>query len=150
MGLISKIKYSLIITELSATNKKEVLHELATAVVDEYQDLDPETLYQILMEREAIGSTGIGDSIAIPHGKVKGFGEIAICFGRSQKGIAYDALDDKPAHLFFLLIAPEDTTTSYLSCLAELSHFLKNSQTRNKLMRAKDINELLSIFAETE
>ena len=150
MGLIANIKKDLIIPELHATSKKEVLHELATAVVKQYQGLDEQTLYQILLDRENLGSTGIGDTVALPHGKIKGFGEIAICFGRSRDGIAYDALDGKPAHLFFLLIAPEDTATSYLNCLAELSRFLKNAQTRSRLMQAADPNELLAIFAQTE
>ena len=150
MGLISKIKKNLIIPELTATNKKEVLHELSAAVSHEYQELNAQTLYNILVERENLGSTGIGDSIAIPHGKVKDFGEIAICFGRSKEGIAFEALDDKPAHLFFLLIAPENTTTGYLSCLAELSRFLKNSQIRSRLIKADDLEELLAIFSEAD
>lgn len=150
MGLIKGIKKELVLPELGATSKKEVLQEMAEAVHRQYPDLSSSALYSILQERESLGSTGIGDAIAIPHGKIKGLNEITICFGRSNRGIAYDAMDGKPTHLFFLLLAPEDSAAQYLSCLAELSRFLKNSQIRSRLLQAETREDLLGIFQEAE
>jgi PTS system nitrogen regulatory IIA component len=103
-----------------------------------------------LLEREELGSTGIGDGIAIPHGKLPAIKKIIVCFGRSVNGVAFDAVDNRPTHLFFLLIAPEAAAAPYLSSLAELSRFLKNSQTRSRLLLAEDTDEILAIFSEAE
>ena len=150
MSLISELNDKMILPNLNATNKKEVLLELADAVHAKLQNLDTQALYGILRERESLGSTGIGDGIAIPHGKIKGLSQITICFGRSIRGVPFDALDGKPAHLFFLLLAPEDAAASYLSSLAELSRFLKNPQIRTRLMLATDKQELAAIFTEAQ
>jgi len=148
MGIISQIPAALILPAIQAASKKETLRELAGAVHAAQPELDPERLYAILQEREALGSTGIGDGIAIPHGKIKGLPEITICFGRSRQGIPFDSLDGKPAHLFFLLLAPEELAVPYLSSLAELSRFLKNPPNRNRLLHAEGVKELLAILAE--
>lgn len=148
MGIISQLTAEMIVPSLAATSKKEVLRELAAAVHAQEPQFDTETVYSILLERENLGSTGIGDGIAIPHGKLKGLQAITVCFGRSRQGLAFDALDGKPTHLFFLLLAPEETAAPYLSCLAELSRFLKNPQTRNRLMQAENTEELLAVFAD--
>ena len=148
MGIINQIKRALVLPALTASSKKEVLRELAGAVHHEQPQLDAETLYATLLDRENLGTTGIGDGIAIPHGKIKGLPAITICFGRSRQGIAFDALDSKPTHLFFLLLAPEEVAAPYLSCLAELSRFLKNPAIRDRLLNAEDTEELLAIFSE--
>ncbi|MGV1100890.1 PTS sugar transporter subunit IIA [Thiovibrio sp. JS02] len=148
MGLIKEIRSSLILPELAATGKKEVLQELAAAIRMVYPALETAALYAALLEREELGSTGIGEGIAIPHGKIRGLDDIVICFGRSLRGIAFDALDGKPTHLFFLLVAPEDAAARYLSSLAELSRFLKNMPIRSRLLQAAGKEELLAIFTE--
>lgn len=148
MGIIHQIQAAMILPAMSAASKKEALRELAASVHAARPELDPERLYAILQERETLGSTGIGDGIAIPHGKIKGLNAITICFGRSKQGIPFDALDGKPAHLFFLLLAPAEVAAPYLSSLAELSRFLKNPQTRNRLMQAEGVEALLAILAE--
>lgn len=148
MSLISELSAKMILPDLAATNKKEALMELAKAVQNEHPDLKTEALYTILRERESLGSTGIGEGIAIPHGKIKDLPKITICFGRSIKGVPFDSMDGKPAHLFFLLLAPESAASHYLSSLAELSRFLKNPHTREQLMQAKDKQELSELFTE--
>lgn len=150
MSLISELSDKMILPDLAATSKKEVLMELAQVLQAECPDLRTENLYTVLKERENLGSTGIGDGIAIPHGKIKGLPRITICFGRSIRGVPFDAMDGKPAHLFFLLLAPESAAAPYLSSLAELSRFLKNSQIREKLMHAQSKQELSEIFATAE
>lgn len=150
MSLISELSDKMILSDLAATNKKEALMELAEAVQGEHPDLKTEDLYTKLRERESLGSTGIGDGIAIPHGKLKDLSKITICFARSINGVPFDSMDGKPAHLFFLLLAPESAAAHYLSSLAELSRFLKNSHTREKLMLAQSKEELSEIFATAE
>lgn len=147
---MEKIRLALILPDLAATNKKETLLELASAVRAEYPLLSATDLRDILLEREALGSTGIDEGIAIPHGKIGGIGEIILCFGRSRRGIAFDAPDGKPTHLFFLLVAPTDAASRYLSGLARLSRFLKNPQVRSRLLLAADREELAEILAECE
>ena len=148
MGIINQIQPAMILPAMRAVSKKEALRELAAAAHAARPELDTETLYVVLQEREALGSTGIGEGIAIPHGKIKGLPGITVCFGRSKQGIPFEALDGKPAHLFFLLLAPAEVAASYLSCLAELSRFLKNPQNRNRLLQAEGSEELLAILAE--
>jgi len=149
MGIIRNIKKSLVLPELTATNKKETLTELATAVQAEYPSLTVKNVYETLLSREALGSTGLGEGIAIPHGKIRGLEEIVVCFGRSIRGIAFESLDSKPTHLFFLLLAPEDAAASYLSSLAELTRFLKNPSACGRLLQASGQEELYAILTET-
>ncbi len=148
MGIIKEIRSALVLPELSATGKKEVLQELAAAISAEYPSLEAAAIHAALLAREELGSTAIGEGMAIPHGKIAGLTEIVVCFGRSLRGIAFDAPDGKPTHLFFLLVAPEESAARYLSCLAELSRFLKNLPLRGRLLQAKGQEELLAIFSE--
>ncbi|MDH5299469.1 MAG: PTS sugar transporter subunit IIA, partial [Desulfobulbaceae bacterium] len=95
-----------ILPRLAARSKKEVLAELAAAVAGQFPGADAATITAVLLEREVMGSTGVGDSIALPHGKIKGLPELILWFGRSMEGISFDSHDGKPAHLFFLMLAP--------------------------------------------
>lgn len=95
------LKKEFILEELKATNKRDVLAELTGVFAKGKIKFDPEAMLQVLLEREKLGSTGIGDGIAIPHGKLAGLDETVIAFGRSREGVAFEALDGKPVHLFF-------------------------------------------------
>ena len=95
-----------IILEMQATGKEGALRELAALAATRCGRCTAETLYTILLEREAIGSTGVGNGVAIPHGKVAGLDDILLCFGRSRDGIDFDAIDSRPVHLFVLLLSP--------------------------------------------
>lgn len=135
---------------LQATNKKDVLLELAALVAATCQDSQKnkkEELYKVLQERESIGSTGIGDGIAIPHGKLDSLSELTICFGRSFAGVPFDAVDGKPVHLFFVLLAPTNSAGPYLNCLAELTRFLKSPRVRTRLLHAASTREILTLFS---
>jgi PTS system nitrogen regulatory IIA component len=103
-----------------------------------------------LLEREKLGSTGIGDGVAIPHGKLVNLEELIVSFGRSKEGVEFDAMDGKPAHIFFLLMAPEDTTGKHLKALAKISKMLKDSTFRKKLLEAKSKDELYMIIADKD
>lgn len=148
--MIHQISTNRIIPSLEAGTKQEVLLELATLCRRSLPAIEIDTLFSVLWEREMLGSTGVGDGVALPHGKIGGIERIEICFGRSVKGIAFDSADNKPAHLFFLLLAPTQSTTPYLRCLAQLSRFLKNPHIRSKLTLAEDVDEIMEIFAEAK
>ena len=105
---------------------------------------------KILMEREKLGSTGVGESIAIPHGKIHGLDDLHISFGRSRKGVAFDALDGKPVHLFFLLMAPDHSSGQHLKALAKISRMLKDIDFRKKLMNAKSRDDLYDVIREKD
>lgn len=144
--MIAGITKDRIAPSLKGATKKEILRELAALMSLVCQDVSEDEIATILLEREKIGSTGIGDGIAIPHGKMKDLKKIEIFFARSVQGVPFDAADNKPVHLFFLLLAPTDSSSSYLNTLATLARFLKRSQSRSRLIQAETTEEILSIF----
>ncbi|MBU4263044.1 MAG: PTS sugar transporter subunit IIA [Proteobacteria bacterium] len=135
---------------MRATTKKEALHELAELMHAACPSCgSTKDIATILAEREQIGSTGIGEAIAIPHGKMAGLSQIEICFGRSIPGIAFASADNKPVHFIFLLLAPLDSSGPYLKALSRLARFLKSPHTRSRLLHAESAHEIANIFAET-
>lgn len=139
-----------IVLALQATTKTGVLAELATALVQGCDHLDKDQVMAVLLERENLGSTGIGDHIAIPHGKLPNLDRLLLGFGRSLPGIDFDSLDGKPAHLFFLLLVPEDSIGLHLKALAKISRMLKDSAFRRQLMEAPDAAALVQIIAAAD
>ena len=135
-----------IILELESTGKEAVLRELAGAVHDKCPSIDLDTMTQILAEREQLGSTGVGNGVAIPHGKVPGLEKLLLCFGRSSRGINFDAVDNRPVQLLVMILAPPDMAGEYLQTLARVSRLLKDSTTRNKLLQAPDTESILELF----
>ncbi len=143
------LKEGTIIAELNATDKKGVLEEL-TAPLALAPGIDHEELVRVLLERERLGSTGIGDGIAIPHAKSKSLESLFMGFGRSRKGVDFEATDGKPAHLFFVLLAPEDSSATHLKVLSKTSKLLKDSMFRKRLMNAAGGHELYMMLAEED
>ncbi len=139
-----------IIQDLSSTSKKGVLEELSNVLVARGKLPDRDKVVEVLLEREKLGSTGIGDGIAIPHGKMKEIEELVTSFGRSIKGVNFESIDNKPTHLFFLLVAPENSAGIHLRALARISRLLKDSSFRNRLMEASDGQDLFRIIAEED
>ena len=140
----------LILPELAARTKEEVLMELADRIARNFSGVSAEKLLRILKEREKLGSTGIGDGFAIPHGKSKAIDQMIISFGRSQAGIPFDSLDGKPAHYFFVLIAPENSAGDHLKALAKISRFLKNSLFKENLAKAASRAELQKLIQDQD
>ncbi|MBM4288232.1 MAG: PTS sugar transporter subunit IIA [Deltaproteobacteria bacterium] len=147
MKISELLDYHLILPSLTATTKKAVLEELADALVQGFDNLDRQKVVEVLMERENLGSTGIGDHIAIPHGKLPDLDNLVLCFGRSLPGIDFDSMDGKPTHLFFLLMAPENSIGLHLKALAKLSRMLKDASFRRNLMLAADAQSILELIA---
>ncbi len=147
MKIIDMLNIEDILVDLRSDNKGDVLRELVQPFVKSPRSLDSAATVHALQERERLGSTGIGDGIAIPHGKIPGLDELVLSFGRSPAGISFDAMDGKPVHLFFLLIAPENSAGLHLKALAKISKMLKDGAFRTKLMTARTREDLYKIIA---
>jgi PTS system nitrogen regulatory IIA component len=139
-----------VIADLAAQSKVQVMEELCKVLMQSNPDLDLDKLMGVLIERERLGSTGIGDGIAIPHGKSADLDHLLISFGRSRQGVDFDSLDGKPAHLFFLVLAPENSAGVHLKALARISRLLKSHNIRSELMKAGDAAAIYSIFASQD
>ncbi|NNF83666.1 MAG: PTS sugar transporter subunit IIA [Deltaproteobacteria bacterium] len=139
-----------IVDDLQADSKEGVLRELSEVIANIVPKLSADSLAAILMERESLGSTGIGDGVAIPHGKVGGIEHLVAAFGRSRNGVLFHSLDGKPAHLFFLIVAPEYSAGMHLKALARISRLLKDERFRRSLLDAEDADELRRILREED
>jgi PTS system nitrogen regulatory IIA component len=139
-----------ILPELKAKDKKGVLEELVDALVKREPSIDKKALVKVLLERERLGSTGIGDGVAIPHGKFHGITRPIISFGRSRKGLDFESMDGEPAFLFFLLVAPENSASIHLKALAKIAKILKNSAFRKVLMEAPGKKELYRTIIQND
>ena len=146
MKLTDILSVSQIIPELQGRNKQAVIEELTESVSAERPGLDKARLIEVLVERERLGSTGIGDGIAIPHGKMPELDQLLLSFGRSGAGGDFDSLDGKPAHLFFLVVAPEQSAGVHLKALARISRLLKSQAMRRDLMSAGDAAQIFSLI----
>ncbi len=135
----------LIVAELSATTKVGVLEEFSGLLGAHAGGLngrlDPAAVLEVLLERERLGSTGIGEGVALPHGKLPGLGELVLALGRSPSGVDFDAADGQPAHLFFLLLSPEGSTR-HLQVLAGLARLLREAAFRRRLLAAASAEAL--------
>ncbi|MGA7104007.1 MAG: PTS sugar transporter subunit IIA, partial [Candidatus Deferrimicrobiaceae bacterium] len=138
------------VDNLRADTKEGVLRELSEVIAKFVPKLSTDSLAAILMERESLGSTGIGDGVAIPHGKVAGIDRLVAAFGRSRNGVQFHSLDGKPAHLFFLIMAPENSAGMHLKALARISRLLKDERFRRSLLEAADVNELRTLLNEED
>jgi len=150
MKIMDIFRKEYIIEELKAKTKRDVLAELSGVIHRENGAISHEYMVNTLLDREKLGSTGIGDGIAIPHGKLADLDELIVTFGRSKEGVDFDSMDGKPANLFFLLLAPENTTGLHLKALAKISKMLKDNAFRKKLIEAKSKDELYLIIADKD
>ncbi len=136
-----------VLLDLKSVSKDAVLKELAGAVHCQFPEIKIEKLSAVLREREQIGSTGVGNGVAIPHGKIPGLNRTVLSFGRSRKGISFDAVDNRPVHIFVLIMSPMGMGSDYLKTLAQVSRLLKFSSNRSALLEAVDEDTVISIFA---
>ncbi|MEW6517010.1 MAG: PTS sugar transporter subunit IIA [candidate division FCPU426 bacterium] len=139
-----------ITVDLKAKNKKDAIEELVDLLVGSSGVSDKKKMVQILLEREELGSTGIGQGIAIPHGKSDTVKELTAAFGLSKNGVPFDALDGELVYIFVLLVAPEGTAGAHLKALARISQLLKDKYIRRKLLSAQNTAEVVKIIQEEE
>jgi len=137
MQLIDYLDPELIIPDLVSQTKSPVLKELLQPFSKQFPHLDRNKAHNILMEREGLGSTGIGDGVAIPHGKMDDLNDIVLVVGRSIQGVDFSAIDNKPCQIFFLVLAPEQVAGLHLRILAHVSRLLKDADFRRTFLDAE-------------
>src|SRR2546430_12480675 len=138
MKIAEFLREDLILPELRSTDKASVLREICEVIARGNPQLGASRLAEVLLEREKLGSTGVGDGIAIPHGKLAGLQGLLAAFGRSRSGIDFQAIDGKPTYLFFVLFAPENSAGIPLKALPPTSRLFKNPSVRTSVLQAND------------
>ena len=149
MKLEEYLDKELVIPQLTARTKPEVLAELVAPIAKVKPGFDAEVALNVLLERENLGTTGIGENVAIPHGKLEQLDEILLVVGRSEGGVEFDALDFKPCSIFFLVLAPEQVAGMHLRILAHISRLLKDESFRQSFMAADTREALWTLMAQT-
>ncbi len=149
MKILDVLQKEAILIDLKSQDKKGVLEELVMPLTH-IAHVDQGDLMRVLIERERLGSTGIGGGIGIPHAKLKGLKSLVLGFGLSRKGVDFESIDGRPTHIFFLLITPENSTGVHLQLLARISRILKNDPFKEKLFNAADSKEVFSIIDEED
>jgi PTS system nitrogen regulatory IIA component len=150
MKIMDYLSEEWVIPDLKGTDKASVLKELSSVLVSPCQMTSVEDLLQVLLDREKLGSTGIGEGIAIPHGRLKKLKKFFISFGRSVKGVDFDSIDRKPSQLFFLVVAPENSAVDNLKLLSRIVTLLKEPSFKKRLMGARSQKELFQIISEED
>jgi fructose-specific phosphotransferase system IIA component len=141
-----------ILTDLQSVKKEEVIKELVDALVEggEIDKRSRAKLIEALMTRESLGSTAIGQGIAIPHAKSDCVDKLVAAFGLSKKGVDFDSLDGEPAYIFFLLVAPQDSAGPHLKALARISRLLKDKYFRDSLRACMDDKSVIKIISQED
>lgn len=138
-----------VVESLNVASKKQALQEIAkrAAVIT---GLDERRLFDVLLERERLGSTGVGHGIAIPHGKIAGLDRLHGLFARLEKPIDFESVDDQPVDLIFLLLAPEGAGADHLKALARVSRLLRDRATCDKLRGSDNADALYGLLTESQ
>ncbi|HEX9401824.1 MAG TPA: PTS sugar transporter subunit IIA [Anaeromyxobacter sp.] len=145
MKIVEFLRFDAVIANLSGPTGQAVLTELCRPLAATHQ-VDAQKLVDTLLDREKLGSTGIGEGVAIPHGKVSGLPGLMASFGRSVQGIDFRAIDGRPTHLFFALFAPENSAGAHLKALARISRIFKNPGFREAILKARDADEIYRLI----
>lgn len=149
MKILDVLDKEAILVDLESRDKIGVLNELV-APAARITGIDHNEMVKVLMERERLGSTGIGGGIGIPHGKLKQLDRLVLGFGLSRKGVDFESMDGHPTHLFFLLITPEHATDLHLKLLARVSRLLKKESMKEMLMNAASADDIITIIGEDD
>jgi len=140
----------MVVPALRGRTKGDIINELAGVVVAGHPEIDRARLVQALEDRERLNTTALGEGVAIPHGKLPGVERVVAAFGRSPGGVEFQSLDQKPTHLFFLLVAPEDSAGAHLKALARISRLLKDEAFRRRLIEAGTASDLYAIIRDED
>ncbi len=136
-----------VIGSLTAKDKPGIMAELCASLAKRVSVVPPQKLTEVLLDRERLSSTGIGDGVAIPHGKLEGLPGLVAAFGVSREGVNFDAIDGRPTHLFFALLAPENSAGVHLKALARISRLFKNPALRKSIIQASDAKAIFELIA---
>jgi PTS system nitrogen regulatory IIA component len=138
------------ILDLKSTSKDDLLAEMAISLAAAEPALEAGTLLEVLREREALQSTGIGEGVAIPHGKISGLDRLVAAFARSTTGVDFDSIDGQPTQLLFLLVVPEQSGGQHLKALARISRFFRDASFREKLLGADELDQIFRAIEEED
>ncbi|MGE0548549.1 MAG: PTS sugar transporter subunit IIA [Kofleriaceae bacterium] len=147
MKIVDLIRRDMVVPVLHGTDKRGILEELATYMAQHHPRIDRATLSKVLIEREQLASTAIGEGVAIPHGKLGALGEIVACLGRAPAGVDFDSMDGQPTYLFFVLVAPDSSTGQHLKALARISRVFKDPDFRRRLLAAPDAEAMYHVVS---
>ncbi|MBM3244644.1 MAG: PTS sugar transporter subunit IIA [Candidatus Omnitrophica bacterium] len=152
MKIMDFLSKNAILTDIKSVKKQDVINELVDALVNasEVDKRDSAKLIEALMARESLGSTAIGQGVAIPHAKCECVTKLVAAFGLSKKGVDFDSLDGEPAYIFFLLLAPQDSAGPHLKALARISRLLKDKYFRDSLRACNDDKSVVKIIASED
>ena len=150
MKITDILKKEHVIADLDLNDKESVLKEFTDFLANKGVIKNKEALLVALIEREKLGSTGIGENVAIPHAKLEEIDTIITLFGRSKMGIEFESLDKKPVHFICLVIAPANSTGLHLKALARISRLLKNPALRKAILCATEVDQIYSILTEED
>ena len=139
-----------VILDLGVQTKREVLAEMANALAKVEPQIEADRLLEVLLEREALQSTGIGEGVAIPHGKMVGLDRLVASFARSHEGVDFDAIDGQRTHHFFLLVVPEHSGGQYLKALARISRFFRDPTFRQRLSEVESLEDVIHAIEEED
>jgi len=152
MKIMDFLSKDAIITDIKSTKKTDVINELVSALINagEVEKRNTAKIIEALMGREALGSTAIGQGVAIPHAKSDSITKLVAAFGLSKKGVDFDSLDGEPAYIFFLLLAPQDSAGPHLKALARISRLLKDKYFRDSLRACEDDKAIIKIISQED
>ena len=150
MRIHDYLPLTLVNANLTGTQPTSVLTELSQMIADSNEELDATRVLTVLEERERLGSTGIGNGIAIPHSKLPGLRSLILAVGRSAAGIDFDSMDGEPTHIFFVIVAPEDSVGVHLSLLARISALAEDEDVCKAMIRSKSDEDLRNTIIEAD
>jgi PTS system nitrogen regulatory IIA component len=150
MRIVDFVRPELVIAELEASRKEQAIAELAAHLAARIPGLEKDVLALALMEREKLASTAIDQGVAIPHAKMRTISQLVACIGRKSAGIDFDSMDGRPTHLFFVLVAPENSTGVHLKALARISRLFRDPGFRQRMMEAPDAASLYQVIADED
>jgi len=150
MKIMDILATDAVILNLGAREKRDVLADMSQALAKVEPQIEAERLLEVLLEREALQSTGIGEGVAIPHGKMVGLDRLVASFARNPDGVDFDAIDGQPTHHFFLLVVPEHSGGQYLKALARISRFFRDAAFRQKLVEADSVDDVVRAIEQED
>jgi PTS system nitrogen regulatory IIA component len=150
MKIMDSLVRDAVILNLGVRTKQEALAEMANALAKVEPQIEAERLLEVLLERESLQSTGIGEGVAIPHGKMAGLDRLVASFAHSPEGIDFDSIDGQPTHHFFLLVVPEHSGGQYLKALARISRFFRDASFRQQLSEAESLEDVIRAIEEED
>jgi PTS system nitrogen regulatory IIA component len=144
------ITEALILPEIRATRAADVITELGALLAQGHPGVSEADIIRVLLARERVGSTALGEGLAVPHAKLRSLDHLIACFGRSRRGVEFGAADRKPTRFFFALVAPESSAGDYLKALARISRLFRNPELSGRLMAARGAHDIFRVLTEAD